>query len=108
DEWIVDHSGLDILLRQFRAGFNGFAQQRTAGNQHHIAALLQHLRFAPLVSGVFDPGERIIFAPDEEDVGIAIFAARAVGRVAFDGLIHERLSLLRTRWRDSAHDRRYP
>ena len=95
DERIVDDGGFDVLFREFFPGFDGFANQRTAGDQRDGVAWLQHLRFAPFVTGILQPMQRIIFASDKENVSLAVPAARAFRRVTLDGLKHERFSFVR-------------
>src|SRR5439155_20915146 len=97
DERIVDDGGADPSGSQFFSRVDGFAKKRPAANQDDIVAALENLRFAPLIGGVFGPGERIILASDKEDVGLAVFAGIAIGREAFDALIHEAIGLVRPR-----------
>src|SRR5713226_8824763 len=66
DKGIVDDGGLDAFLRQLLSRLDGFVDQHAASDQRHVAGRLEHLRLAPLVLRVLDPGERIILAADEE------------------------------------------
>ncbi len=100
DERVVDDGGLDAFLGEFLAGLDGLVDQHAAATSTTSAAGLEHLRLAPRIRGVLDPVKRIVLAADEEDVALAILARRAVGRLAFDGLIHQRLGLVRAGRRD--------
>src|SRR4051812_44268428 len=106
DERVVDHGCRHALLAQFFSSLERLNQKRTAADQEDISASLQNLGFAPLVCRVLDPGDRIIFPSDEENVTFAIFTPRAISSESFDRLIEQRLRLIGAR-RGNHHGVRY-
>ena len=86
DERIGDDSGGDVLLLELAARLDGPAHQRSAGQNDHVASAGQNLRLAPLIPRVFQPAQRIIFAPDKKDNRFAVVPcsrARAIRWIAW-------------------------